>query len=320
MKKILIATTALVATTGVAVAEVKISGLGRFGIDYQEDRNVETLLDTRMRLNIDASTETDGGVTFGARLRIQSDNEEANGSGAVAALNGPRLHMQSGGLRVEIGNISGVTDASSTINTFGFEPGLTFNVGQYSTWGADVGGLYDGYSTGGEGVQGLSAKFEAGDFVVMASYSDDWDNNTAVSTDDSSFNETAEIGAAYTFSGWTLGGVYGNTEQTTTGVAADADFYALSLAGSLGIADVVLFVGDTDIDGDDTAYGISAAFPVGAATTIEASFAGGGADAVDETYGIGFDHSLGGGVTLQGMVGNSRGGDTVADLGVLFNF
>lgn len=326
MKKILIATTALVATTTVAVADVNFSGLGRFGLDYEENRTSdagdenETVLDSRFRLNIDAETETDGGIEFGARLRIQSDNDESDGSSNSAAFNGPRFHVASGGLRVEVGNIAGVSDASSTINTYGFEPGLTFNTGHYVTWGANVNSLFPAYTTGDEGVNGVSVQYEMGDFVFMASYTDDFDENTAVTTDDTEFAETLELGVAYTFSAWTLGAVYGTNEQTTAGVAADVDFYAVSASGSLGIADMVFFIGDTDATGDDVAYGISAAIPVGAATTIEASVAGGGADALDTAYGLGFDHSLGGGVTLQGMVGRDTGGDTIADLGVLFNF
>jgi outer membrane protein OmpU len=34
MKKILFATTALIATAGMAAAEVRLSGYGRFGLDY----------------------------------------------------------------------------------------------------------------------------------------------------------------------------------------------------------------------------------------------------------------------------------------------
>ncbi len=38
MKKLLIATTALVGTAGVVAADVTFSGYGRFGIQYDEDR------------------------------------------------------------------------------------------------------------------------------------------------------------------------------------------------------------------------------------------------------------------------------------------
>ena len=39
MKKVLFATTALVATAGVAAADVTLSGSGRFGVVYNSGRN-----------------------------------------------------------------------------------------------------------------------------------------------------------------------------------------------------------------------------------------------------------------------------------------
>ena len=45
-----------------------------------------------------------------------------------------------------------------------------------------------------------------------------------------------------------------------------------------------------------------------------------GMDADDETVAIGFRHSLGGGVSFRGGVGQNTSGDTVADLGLIFNF
>ena len=42
MKKVLFATTALVATAGVAAADVTFGGYGRFGIVYNVDRLLQT--------------------------------------------------------------------------------------------------------------------------------------------------------------------------------------------------------------------------------------------------------------------------------------
>ena len=82
MKKVLFATTALIATASVAAADVRISGYGRFGLDYNENADrvgnvptgalnggAETSLTSRLRLQFDMSTETDNGVAFGARFR-----------------------------------------------------------------------------------------------------------------------------------------------------------------------------------------------------------------------------------------------------------
>ncbi|MGA9250832.1 MAG: porin, partial [Roseobacter sp.] len=125
MKKLLIATTALVGTAGVVAADVTFSGYGRFGIQYDEDRISrsagaavgdpvvesdleETRLESRFRMNIDASTETDGGIRFAVRQRIQSD-EQADGEVSTSSLNAPRFQVSAGGFRVRVGNISGVT-------------------------------------------------------------------------------------------------------------------------------------------------------------------------------------------------------------------
>ena len=58
-------------------ADVTISGNGRFGLLYQEtdfDNDNETTICYRLRFNIDATKETDSGVTFGGRIRMQYDS------------------------------------------------------------------------------------------------------------------------------------------------------------------------------------------------------------------------------------------------------
>ena len=325
MKKVLFASTALIATAGVAAADISFGGYGRFGLQHQENRAVgdDTIIESRFRLNIDVSTESDAGVTFGARLRIQAD-EDGTGNARTAAFNGARFHAETGGFRLEVGNISHALDNLS--NFYGFEPGLIAAVGQYSTYNGPV----TGYATGspniatagftqtngnGAGVNGVSAIYSMGDFRGQLSYDDDTDGT---GTD----VETVSASVAYTFSGWTVALGY---ETSDDGAVAptDVDGVVLTVGGSLGVADVAFFIGDAD--GFDTAYGVSGRFDVGAATAIVASIAGGGdADSgladLDTAFGIGFDHDLGGGVALRGMLGRNTADNTVADLGVQFNF
>ena len=79
MKKILLSTALLSATAGMAAAEVSFSGYGRFGLDYVEGRAVETQVAMRLRFNINAKVETDSGVTFGGRIRLQyTDGNDAS--------------------------------------------------------------------------------------------------------------------------------------------------------------------------------------------------------------------------------------------------
>ena len=354
MKKLLIATTALVGTAGVVAADVTFSGYGRFGIQYDEDRISrsagaavgdpvvesdleETRLESRFRMNIDASTETDGGVRFAVRQRIQSD-DDTDGEVKASSLNAPRFQVSAGGFRVRVGNISGVTDASDVVNFFGIEPGLVGKTGMYATFGGQVLGAYDAYSSTGKGSTGINVKYEIGDFAVMGSWTDDFDADEKDGGLGGGDRTTWELGASYTFSGWTLGGVYGEGDYNGTGpliagldgVTASLDnfdynWWVVTATGSIGAFDLAAFVGDTNISegsayNDKVAYGISGSFPVGAATDITASIAGGGESDLDTAFGIGFAHSLGGGVNLKGMAGQNEFGNTIADLGVVFNF
>ncbi|MEM1073815.1 MAG: porin [Pseudomonadota bacterium] len=334
MKKILIASTALVGTASVAAAEVTLSGYGRFGIQYDENRGTdaapeeETRLESRWRLNIDGVTETDGGIRFAARVRVQAD-EESDGSVGTGEINSPRYQVSFGGFRVRVGNISGVTDASDVVNYFGIEPGLVGKTGQYATFGGGVLGAFDAYSSTGQGPTGINVKYEAGDFAVMASWTDDFDADEKDGGLGVGDRTTWEIGASYTFGDWTIGGVYGEGDFGSTGApdpaVEDYDWWVLTATGAIGPADVVFFLGETDVDvvglyEDDLAYGISGSFPVGASTDITASVAGGGEDSLDTAYGIGFVHDLGAGVSLKGMAGRDAFDNNIADLGVIFNF
>ena len=88
MKKVLLASTMLVATGGMAAADITFNGFGRFGLLYQGNEGAavdETRLEQRFRLNIVGSAETDGGVQFGARMRIET-NDNKEGEGAVDLL------------------------------------------------------------------------------------------------------------------------------------------------------------------------------------------------------------------------------------------
>jgi len=306
MKKVLFATTALVATAGVAAADVTFGGYGRFGLQHRENRGVgldDTIIESRFRLNIDASTESDAGVTFGARVRIQAD-EAGNGFANAAGFNGARFHAETGGFRLEVGNIAHAID--NMANYYGYEPGLIGAVGQY----ANVSYPISGYSSTGTGVNGISAIYSVGDFRAQLSYDDD---NDGLGVD----RETTSVSLAYTFSGWTVALAHEDASDGTI----NRDVTVLTVGGSLGVADVTALVSDDSIEG--TSYGISGKFAVGAATSIVASISAGGDDvttAKKGSYGIGFDHDLGGGVALKGMVGRNTADQTVADLGVQFNF
>lgn len=316
MKKVLFATTALIATAGVAAAEVNFSGYGRFGIGYREDRSTapnvdDTILVSRFRLNIDGSTETDGGVRFEGRVRLQADEDSSTGEANTAGLNGARFSVIYGGLRVDAGNVAGAFD--NLANYYGNEVGLELFAGQYS--GVDYSFL--GYSSTGAGSNAVFFQYAVGDFAFGASYDTDGINGA----------DRWDISATYTFNNITAALAYGQTDSTVAG-QSDPSLTVLTLGGEWGDFSGTLFVADdaTEVASTDgTAWGLSAAYNLGAATTLLFTYGDGNASADTQQVALGAIYDLGGGASLRGGIGvndcdSCADSTLVADFGAQFNF
>ncbi|MBM1815837.1 porin [Pseudosulfitobacter pseudonitzschiae] len=324
MKKVLFATTALVATAGVAAADVTFGGYGRFGIIHVEGAPNETTITSRFRLQIDATAESDSGIVFGARARIQQDNDgiagDANLVGEDASsisgiyrsdrfengINGVRFFARSGGLEVGVGNIFGAID--SMPGMYPVELGLTGLSYDYILNGAGAfSSTYDSDGNGAAGRNGVEIMYSMGDLSAHLSYQelDTVPGNGIMDGD------RIEGYIAYTFSGWTVA-----LGLQDSDIASDTEL-ALTVGGSVGIADLTFGYADNGTQGD--AFAITAAFDVGAATRVtvvvldQENYA-------DTVYGVGVNHDLGGGTSIRGGIQNNNAGNTVADLGVRFNF
>ena len=331
MKKVLFATTALIATAGVAAAEVKFSGYGRFGLGYLEDRTGtvdttaggtlagadtdNTILVSRFRLNIDGIVETDGGVRFEGRVRIQADEDSGNGEANAAGLNGARFSVIFGGLRVDAGNVAGSFD--NLANYYGNEPGLENFIGQYS--GVDYDFL--AYSSTGSGANAVFFQYSVGDFAFGASY-DQATMGTALG--DTVDADRWDISATYTFNNITAALAYG---QTDVPGADKESLTVLTLGAEFGDFSGTLFVADDDVNDageNGTAYGFSAAYNVGAALTLTAAYGDGSGDDDTQQWGIGGIYDLGGGASLRGGIGQTKTGSAdsrlQADFGARFDF
>lgn len=323
MKKVLFATTALVATAGVAAADVTFGGYGRFGVIYVEGATNETTITSRFRLQIDATAESDNGITFGARARIQQDNDgDSNGAnvGEDAAsaggtfrtdrvetgINGIRYFARSGGLEVGVGNIYGAID--SMPGMYPVELGLTGLSYDYIINGAGAySATYDSDGNGAAGRNGVEVLYAMGDLKAHLSYSE----LDLVANNNDLEGERIEGYLAYTFSGWTVA-----LGLQDSDIANDTEV-ALTVGGNVGVADLTFGYADNGTGGD--AFAITAAFDIGAATRLTAVVLD-QESYTDTVYGVGVTHDLGGGTSLRGGIQNNNAGNTVADLGVRFNF
>ncbi|MBO9397994.1 porin [Shimia sp. R9_1] len=304
MKKILFASTALVATASVAAADVTFGGAGRFGLVYDEGLADETILDHRIRVNITGLTETDGGVKFEGRIRLQAQEDDGFGSNGTGP-GGVGFAVSTGGIRVDVGSVSDVFDSGDVLNWSGFEIGYTAISGQTSNFsGFDRNGFA---GSGDDDNQTIKLRYTAGDFTGSASYSMETGSNGAGAGD-----AYWQIGGGYNFGAHNVGVMFGDSD-------ADNQQWAIGVDGSFGDFGYSVLVADND-NMDDVAFGASGSYTISAATSVNAHISTGGNDANDTAYGVGVSHSLGGGVSLGAGVASNASGNTVGDLGVVFNF
>jgi outer membrane protein OmpU len=318
MKKILFASTALVATAGMAAAELTWSGSGRLGVVYTEDAANDTVLDHRFRLTVNGVTETDGGVKFEGRIRWQADDGADNQAGGTGGAGAAGFAVSTGGFRVDVGHVSDVFDSGDVINWGGYGVGYTGFFDQANNFSgfrkSGFGNTSRDNATASDG-QTIKALYSVSDFTVVASYQL---NDTGVVGSDESW----QIGAGYSFGAHRIGAMYGDSADAAVndkGSSLAGKQWAIGADGSFGDFSYAVLVGDNDAT-DDTMYGLSGAYAVSAAGSISAFVSGGGGAGVDTSYGIGYSHSLGGGVSLAAGVGSGTDGKTKADAGVTFSF
>ncbi|MBJ2152403.1 porin [Paracoccus sp. IB05] len=325
MKKLLIATTALVAGASAAAADVTISGYGRFGLQYVEDRGLgleDTIISSRLRLNIDATTETDVGVTFGARLRMQYDDGDAGTIGNAA-----RFSIGYEGLTVQVGNVD--TPWDSVGLTYNSEMGY-----EDSSFGDDNDSPFFAYNskTQPNGYQGVAATYSISDINLYFSYIDP---NQIVDTLPAGVSE--EVGLA---ADWSNGQIsVAAAINNNVGGNKDYDAYFLGGAYNFGDGNVGLNFYNYDNPALNDSYNqitLYGNYTFGA-TTLRAYISDLDADGADTAYGIGADYSLGEGARISGSIQRGFGSDvtfvdntgarfndarakTVADIGVRFDF
>jgi outer membrane protein OmpU len=103
MKKLLLTTTALALSAGVAAADVTLSGDGRMGLFYDGD---DVSLISRARVTFTLTGETDGGVAFGGSFR--ADQATAAASGTLG-----KVFIDGAFGRLEFGDVAGGARAAT---------------------------------------------------------------------------------------------------------------------------------------------------------------------------------------------------------------
>lgn len=288
MKKLLIATTALVATGSMAAAEVSVGGTARAGYIFTQGGGAAaaTAQSVRTRINFSASGETDGGLTFGAATRI---NAAGNAAGTVR---GSNVFIGNDNFTVTLGNTDGAV--ASTVTLYGGGLGFTGNDGGLRTATHVAGDNYAEASGGGAGpnLTKISGSFSG---VTLTA-------STVVGGN----NNTTEVGVGYSGNGIAVGlGTNLGSRAISASAAYSGSNFTVGLVATRGAA------------GGNANIRLYGTYTLGNGLTLRATAQQvGGATG----GGIGVSYALGGGATAQFAVGQPNGGGTAASVGMNFSF
>ena len=207
MKNILLATTALVFTAGIASAEVTFSGSGQFGVMNTNKTGTagadSSTTQQELDLGVAMSGTTDSGMTFGQTFSFSADGDAFESVAGSLSMNG---------VTFSIGSVA-EADVQGGISDVGYD-GLAADDQAESLDGArsSATGVTPAYDTS----HNMALKYTMGD--VTLAYSQAF--GTATTT--TAIGESFAIGAKWTSGALTLGAGY-NKSDITTGVTTATD-------------------------------------------------------------------------------------------------
>jgi len=283
MKKLLLASTALVMSAGVAAAEVALSGSAQFGIVYDDSGADDLEFNTEMGVTFTMSGETDGGLAFGAKFGAKDAEDADSGEAGTVFISG------------EFGKLS-MGDVDSAADAI---------VGQIDGVGlTGLGDLEDIGYIGNNNAPGALYEYSIDGFSVAAGIGQIGSIDGPAITD-----RVISIGAGYSFEGFSVAIGYEDEEGGDDQVSISASY-------SMDMLTVKAIYADHSADGDS--YGLSASGSFDA-TTVTAFVA---RDTDEDTnFGVGAAYDLGGGAELVGGISREGGADvTRADFGLSFKF
>lgn len=313
MKKVLFATTALVASAGFAAAEIELTGGAAVGFKYTGSGDV--YLHNELDFNIVASGTTDNGLTFGASLDIDDEADDVD-SGSVSVDDEAFDDVEDiDDLLAALDTLDIADEDEDVGDAEAFISGAfgTLTVGEVA-FAADALGLPD---AGFDGIgldDDIEALRDAGSANVSYKYSVDGfsliaSTHVADSSDGGSADGDFSIVLGYAVDGFS--GMVGYSRDDS----ADAEATAVQLGYTMDAISLGLLYADHSVDG--SGFGLSVAYTMDALTV---SLIGNSVDNdSDDDIGVGFKYDLGGGMAVAGGFGNVDG-DSVWDLGVTMSF
>lgn len=315
MKKVLLASTALIMSAGIAAADVSVGGDGRMGV--QDGFGDEGLRFTsRIRISFSASGETDAGLAFGGSIRADNaaavvlTDADGNNPGdpgfdpTTATLGGGGVNGQAGSVFIEgafgkltMGDVDGAAVAAvGHVSGVGLTGLSDLNE---STYISNIGG----------NLPGVLYEYAAGDFAVYVSASNPGDLILGEESD----NIAWALGGSYSFGNFSVALGYEDNDAGT-------DHIIGGVTGTFGDFTGKLIYGTASgaVDGDQ--WALSGDYTFGA-TTVTAFYTDQEELGGSEAWGLGAAYDLGGGASLKaGYVSDETASDDAYDFGISFTF
>ncbi len=316
MKKILIATTALVATAGFAQADVTVSGSAIAGLQYNSEGTDKVILLSKANVAFDASGETDGGLTFGFNTNhIVTNNGSVDNDDTTVYISGAFGKLSFGAV-AEADEVAGLSD-------IGWD-GLDVDDVAEAFVGDELGDFF-----GGGFGHNVNYTYASGPISVSLS--------TQLSTSHSGSNlDTYAAGAKYSFGDAYVGLGYGDHKKTGFGSASVVSVFGGGTFNNVKVAAMYSDLSLKDTVGnkaDGKAFGFNAAYSMDALTLS----VGAGKAEIDgageqTSFGVGAAYNLGGGASISGGIARIKDDawgldenkfalkETRADFGLKFSF
>jgi outer membrane protein OmpU len=267
MKKILLATSALVLTAGFAsAAEVTLSGDARMGI-LDDFGATGPVFNSRARVTFTLSGESDSGFSFGASFR--ADNAGASVDEGAEIGQAGKVFVSGAFGTLSMGDVDSAANAAvGHVNGVGYTGLGDLNESTFIGGGTKESILYEysagaftGYLSAGQRevaaeTWSVAAKYAAGNFTVSLGYEDN-DAGT----------DHVIAGVDATFSSITLKARYGQASG-----AIDGDQWALSATYSANGLGVTAFMTDDSELGGAEAWGLGGTYDLGGGASFAAGY------------------------------------------------
>ena len=306
MKKVILGTTALVLSTGVAFAAGHSDGVqvgGKAGIWLKDSGAAGSDTQVNYDLNIDfsASGETDSGLTFGLDfLIIDSTSNTPAPGGTGFKLDNSEVYISGAFGKITVGDPDDALQKVAGIGDIGYD-GLA--VDDYAEFGRGIGNS-----------NGVLYENSFGPATFYLSHARDLGDDDVA------------VGIKFAASGFTFGLGYEDTDGGSTAPGAVDGVTAVDIAGSFGQVSFDAVYVDHDVS---TNYGLIVSFAANDMLSIDVGYAytdgvvatlnSIDGDIVDDTaVGLGFSYDLGGASLAGGVADN--GVNTLWDLGVSMSF